>query len=163
MKITKALVAEHGFYSGTFDAIEGLLPRLTQAAEVRVLARLLLAMSERHRETESDLVFAALEHMLHHHAPAIERGPLEEIHEKDEEIVAGLKAVQAAHTLPEARRGLRQQLRALRAHLRAEERTVYPLLEQTLRKESLEALGQAWLERYPLQLAVADSPEAAPV
>jgi hemerythrin-like domain-containing protein len=153
MKITSALVAEHGFYSGMFDAIDRLLPGLTEAAEVRLLARLLLAMSERHREMENDLVFAALEHMLHHRAPARQRTPLQQIRVKDEEIVAGLEAVEAAPTLPEARRRLRQQLSALRAHLQAEEQTLYPLLEQTLHEESLETLGQAWLERYPARYA----------
>jgi hemerythrin-like domain-containing protein len=55
--------------------------------------------------------------------------------------------VHTANTCAEARRLLKVTLMGTREHFRAEERSVFPLIEKALREETLAELGQNWLQR----------------
>jgi len=140
MKITDALVAEHNTFLIVFDQIERVLPSLTTPTEIRTMARIVEGLLESHAETETNLAYRALDHVLAH------KGELRRMHQDHHEIDDRLRKVHTVQTCAEARRLLKSALLASREHFQLEERSVFPLLEKALRKETLESLGRSWLE-----------------
>jgi len=145
MKITEALVAEHNTFLLVFDQIERVLPSLGTPAELRTMASIVEGLLESHARTETNLAYLALDHVLAHN------GELKRMHQDHHEIDDRLRRVHTAKTCAEARRLLKVALLASREHFQLEERNVFPLLERALRKETLRALGQDWLERSTTQ------------
>ena len=141
MKITEALVAEHTIFLGVFDQIERALPSLTTPVEVMTMARIVEGLLEGHAKTETDLAYLALDHVQQHN------GELSHMYQDHEEIDDRLRQVQKANTCAQARRLLKSAIAASREHFRAEERSVFPLLERVLQEETLAELGQDWLRR----------------
>lgn len=141
MKITEALVAEHNTFLTVFDQIERVLPSLATPSEIRTMASIVEGLLESHAETETDLAYRALDHVLAH------KGELQRMHQDHREIDDRLRKVHTAGTCAEARRLLKSALLASREHFHLEERSVFPLLEKVLRKETIETLGRSWLER----------------
>ena len=88
MKITEALITEHRVFLSVFDQIERVLPRLTTLAEVKALAGVIEGLLEDHAETETNLAFLALDHVMHH------KGQLDRLHAEHHEIDASLHQVQ---------------------------------------------------------------------
>jgi hypothetical protein len=142
MKITDALIAEHVAFSGVFDQIERLLPKAQTVDEVKLLGSLVEGLLGGHAETEQDLAYAAVDHVLE------DKNQLRRMHQDHQEIDAHLNRVQAATDLVEGQRLLRAAVKASRKHFRSEERTVFPLINQVLRSEMLAELGDAWMQRY---------------
>ena len=141
MKITETLVAEHRIFLRVFDQIDRLLPRMRTVTEVRRWASLVEELLMDHGTTETELAFPALDHMLQ------DKGRLQRLHQEHQEIDAGLREVQAAPTLAEARRRLEVALLMSRNHFRFEERFVFPLFEELLQAGTLAELGADWFER----------------
>jgi len=141
MKITEALIAEHNIYLEVFDQIKRVLPSLTSPLEVKTMANIVEGLLQHHAETETNLAYLALDHVLH------DQGELGRMHQDHHEIDARLKKVRAAKTCAEARRLLKSVLLASREHFQLEERSVFPLLEEALQAETLVELGRAWLQR----------------
>jgi iron-sulfur cluster repair protein YtfE (RIC family) len=141
MKITEALTAEHTIFLLVFDQIESVLPSLATPSEVRTMARIVEGLLENHAKTETNLAYLALDHMLEHH------GELKRMHQDHHEIDDRLRKVHTANTCAEARRLLKAAIVASREHFRAEERMVFPMLEKSLAKETLLALGAGWVKR----------------
>ena len=141
MKITEALVAEHTIFLGVFDQIERALPSLNTPAEVGTMARIVEGMLEGHAKTETDLAYLALDHVLAHN------GELKRMHQEHQEIDDRLRKVHTAQTCAEGRRLLKAAILASREHFRGEERSVFPLLERSLREETLSELGSTWMHR----------------
>jgi hypothetical protein len=142
MKITEALITEHRVFLSVFGQIERVLPRLTTLAEVKVLASIIEGLLEDHAETEMNLAYLALDHVMHN------QGQLDRLHEEHDEIDASLHQVQKAGSCAEARRLLRAAIRASRDHFGFEEQSVIPLLEVVLRSETLIGLGATWAQRF---------------
>ena len=92
-------------------------------------------------QAETDLAYLALDHVLEHN------GELKRMHQEHQEIDDHLRKVHTAKTCAEARRLLKSALTTSREHFRGEERHVFPLLEKSLRPETLAALGKHWLQR----------------
>ena len=141
MKITEALVAEHTIFLSVFDQIERVLPSLATPAEVRTMAGIVEGLLEGHAKTETNLAYLALDHVLEHN------GELKRMHQDHHEIDDRLRKVRTAKTCAEARRLLKSAIVASREHFRGEERSVFPLLEKVLQKETLTELGKSWLQR----------------
>lgn len=144
MKITEALVAEHTIFLGVFDQIERVLPSLTTPMEVVTMARMIEGLLETHAQTETNLAYSALDHVLEHN------GELKRMHQDHHEIDAQLQEVHTAGTVAQARRLLKTAITISREHFHAEERSVFPLLEKVLQAETLTELGQNWLQRKPV-------------
>jgi len=140
-RITEALTTEHAVFTTVFDQIERALPGVETLGEAKRLAGLVEALLHSHSETETDLAYVALDHMLDH------RGELDELHEDHQEIDIRLKRIQSANDCGEARRLLKAALRASREHFLREERTVFPLIDRVLSQEALTALGGLWAQR----------------
>jgi hemerythrin-like domain-containing protein len=141
MKITEALVAEHIIFLNVFDQIERVLPSLATPAEVRTMARIVEGLLEAHAKTETNLAYLALDHVVE------DNGELKSMHQDHHEIDDRLTKVRSASTCAQARRLLKSAITASREHFRAEERSVFPLLERTLQEETLTELTKKWMQR----------------
>ena len=141
MKITDALITEHTIYLGVFDQIERVLPSLTSPAEIRTMGMIIEGMLRGHADKEANLAYLALDHVL------AEKGPLDRMHHDHHEIDSRLRKLQTTNSCAEARRLLQTSLAACREHFQLEERVLFPLLERSLKEETLTDLGSTWLER----------------
>lgn len=140
MMITDALRTEHTIYLGVFDEIEQVLPSLTTAAEVRTMARIIEGLLQNHAKREADLAYLALDHVL------ANDGELDRMHQEHEEMDGRLRKVHLAKTVAEGRRLLKSAIGSSREHFRMEEKYVFPLLERTLKPETLVELGRQWVD-----------------
>jgi hemerythrin-like domain-containing protein len=140
--ITNTLIMEHAVFSAVFDQIEAVLPRLNSAQEVKVLATVVEGLLTRHAETEKNLAYAALDHVLE------QKGELRRMHQDHEEIDNRFERVHGATELAPALRLFKKAIAASREHFRREEKSVFPLLEQILPGEALGDLGETWLKEY---------------
>ena len=141
MRITEALVAEHTIFLKVFDQIERVLPSLATPAEVQTMASIVEGLLEGHAKTETNLAYLALDHVMEH------KGELKRMHQDHDEIDDRLRKVHSASSCAQARRLLKSAIAASREHFRAEERSVFPLLERTLQEETLTELGRDWMQR----------------
>jgi hemerythrin-like domain-containing protein len=105
------------------------------------MASIVEGLLEGHAKTETDLAYLALDHVL------AQNGELKRMHQDHHEIDDRLRKVHTARTCAEARRLLKSAIQASREHFRGEERSVFPLLEQALRKDTLIDLGKNWMRR----------------
>jgi hemerythrin-like domain-containing protein len=149
MRITEALVAEHTVFLNVFEQIERVLPSLTTPTEVQTMAGIVQGLLESHAKTETDLAYLALDHVMEHN------GELKRMNQDHHEIDDRLRKVHAAGTCAQARRLLKSAIKASREHFRAEERSVFPLLERTLQEETLSGLGETWMQRQTSSAAPA--------
>jgi len=140
--IIETLVMEHVVFRTVFDEIERVLPGLNSTQEVTVLSTVVEGVLGRHAETETDLAYAALDHVL------AEKGELDHLYQDHQEIDHNFKRVHGARSLAEAQRLLKKALAASREHFQREERVVFPLLERVLPGETLIDLGETWLQEY---------------
>lgn len=140
--ITQLLVVEHAVFLALFDQIDAALDGAETAGEANRLARIVEGVLRRHGESEAELAYAALDQML------AERGELQELHQDHREIDENLRRATTSRDLAAARDLLRRALKMARAHLRREERSVFPLFERVFSRESLEALGGAHLRGH---------------
>jgi hemerythrin-like domain-containing protein len=142
MTLTEILIIEHRIFNRVFDQVEKVLPNLATPQEGRLLAQLITGMLQAHAATETDLAYITLDHVLQ------DEGALQRMHHDHQELDAGLERVQSAATCAEVRRLLRQAIHASREHFKAEERSVFPLMERKLQTETLTQLAAA-LEKSP--------------
>ena len=141
MKITEALFAEHLVFHNMFDQIEGMVPKLETLAQVQSVAKLMEALLKAHSDTEDDLFMGPLEHCFE------QIGQRESFHEEHVEIDENLKMIQKASQLGRAQQLLLAAVGYSRRHFDREERIVFPLAERVLKAETLEALGQTWMDQ----------------
>jgi len=141
MKITEALFAEHLVFHNLFDHIESTVPNLKSVAEIKALAAVMEAMLRAHSQTEDDLFIGPLEHCFE------QIGQRDGFLQEHQEIDENLHRVSEAARADQARRLLLQAVRYSRAHFDKEERVVFPMAERLLKAETLEGLGQAWMEQ----------------
>ena len=139
--ITKVLRMEHAVFCNVFDQVERVLSVTRPAAEVHLLASVVEGLLAGHGETEANLAYSALDHSL------ADRGALKQLYQDHHEIDDHFKRIHRVNDPALALRLLQKALAATREHFRREEKTVFPLLEKTLRPETLWALGGEWTER----------------
>lgn len=141
MKITDILTIEHAVFRAMFNEIEGTLLRSATVVEIRLLARTMTALLRSHGESEQNLAYTALDHMLK------EKGQLNRLYTEHREMDTRFEQTQAANDFAEASRLLRSAMTMSREHFRYEEQTLFPLINDILQDESLEKLGEAWKQR----------------
>lgn len=141
MKITEALLAEHLVFHSMFDQIEAQAPLLKSLAEVKVMAGLIEVMLKAHSDTEDELFLGPLEHCFE------QMGQRDSFLEEHDEMNHGLRMVQDATRIVEAKRLLLGAVAHSRRHFEREERIVFPLAEQVLKEATLSELGQAWMDQ----------------
>ncbi|MFO1475849.1 MAG: hemerythrin domain-containing protein [Verrucomicrobiota bacterium] len=137
--ITEVLTVEHRVLCELFRHVESLANDAESVAEIGRWAALLERLLRNHADTENSLAYAALDHTL------AQRGRLKQLFQDHHEIDAALRRVPEARTPAQARRLLARALQASRDHFRHEEEQVFPLMQSTLREETLGRLGQTRL------------------
>ena len=142
--ITKALIMEHAVFSGVFDEIEQILAGSPSAPEVKVLASVVEGLLRGHGETETNLAYAALDHVL------ADKEALHRLYQDHHEIDDHFKRIHRAPDAAEAQRLLKKALAATREHFRREEKSVFPMLDQTLQPHTLRTLAQKWTRAYSI-------------
>jgi hemerythrin-like domain-containing protein len=141
MKITEILTTEHAVFCAMFDQIERALSTLKSSAEVKALAGLLETLLRGHGETEQDLAYGPLDHLLK------EKKQLSRLFSDHREMDSRMKEVQATGDPAQARRLLEAAMVMSREHFRYEEQTLFPLVEKVLKHDSLEKLGDAYMQK----------------
>ena len=142
MRLTDILTIEHALFRTMFDQIEQTLPGLTTFTEIQPLARMMSSLLRGHGETEQNLLYAALDHMLK------EKGQINRLYTEHREMDTRFEQTQAANEFLKASRLLRSAIAMSREHFRYEEQTLFPLINDILQDESLEKLGDAWKQRH---------------
>lgn len=167
MKITDALLGEHGILYVLMDACQAALdghapsgsaagPWRSGAANgppgpeaVATVTRLLRAALPAHARIENELL---LDEAARRRTPA-DRGPLDvmrEEHDLIEELLDEAGASLEEGESERCRALLAEAMRTARDHFRKEEVAAFPAAERLLGEETLRELGRAWAERRGL-------------
>lgn len=142
MRITDALLGEHGVFYAQFEHLAEALPRTRNVEEVHSLAAFLAAALGPHAHLEDELLFSALEPYL-----GTAGGPLRVMRSEHDEIEGALDRVQQVHELEAARNLVRRALTVAREHFAKEEHVLFPMAAQFLGDNRLAELGAAWAQR----------------
>ena len=138
MKITDALLGEHGVIYAVFDHLERELPNLETLGDVQRAGSMLKDVLGSHAGIENDLLFPALDPHL---GPA---GPLTVMRGEREEFEGTLGRIAAATTREDAAAGIRHIIEVARDHFAKEERILFGMAQQALAADELEQLAERW-------------------
>lgn len=160
MKITDALVGEHGVLYAQFD----LLEQTAETANLEVIkaqGALLLAGLVTHAHLENEVLFPAMENIMGEEGPThvfrmehtqIE-GWLEQLQEIRElmrahdEIEGALARLPQTNDVTQAQRLVSDTLHLAREHFGKEEVMLFQMAENMLEPRALEELGAEWAQR----------------
>jgi regulator of cell morphogenesis and NO signaling len=138
MKITDALLGEHGVFYAQFDYLEKVVPVAETLAQLQSPAALVAAALETHARLEDELLFSALDpHMG-------QMGPLTVMRMEHDEIENILARVQEVQDLVETQRLVLNVIQVARDHFAKEEQILFPAADHMLGLESLAQLGKRW-------------------
>ncbi len=146
MRITDALLGEHGVFYAQFNACEELI-ETADADAVRRAAALIASALKPHAQLEDELLFD----------PLVERADREldifPLMEQEHAMIADLlDQIQRTRTVVEARELLLEAIDLARVHFMKEERIAFPRAEQELDETELLRLGRQWSERRGVTL-----------
>jgi iron-sulfur cluster repair protein YtfE (RIC family) len=141
MKITKALLGEHGVFYAQFDHIESSVTSDMTLPEMLSQAALLEAGLAGHAQIEEELLFQKLDPVLGG------GGPLAVMRMEHQEIEDTLMKLPDRESDEEVRKLLLHLVEVARGHFAKEEQILFPLAEQTLPSEQLISLGSEWAKR----------------
>ena len=153
MRITAALLGEHGVLYGLFAALEETLPQVEDQAEAQRWAGLLGKVLTSHAQLENEILFPAVERQL---GPI---GPLTVMRMEHEEIEETLGQALQVETPKEVRRLVQHVLQVAREHFAKEEHVLFPLADRALDEGTLEDLAYDWAERR--RVAVTEQRESS--
>ncbi len=138
MRLTDALLGEHGAFNAMFSTIETLADTSGELAQIEGALAALAAEVSSHATLEEELLLPAL-------APLLEDDELiAEIRADHREIRAGLERIEDARDVQQAVDAVRLAFEVARRHFQKEEEILYPLTQQVLDEEALTRLGEAW-------------------
>lgn len=147
MKITDALLGEHGAFYAQFDRLEEQLPGCRDVAEVREQAALLASALVSHARLEDELLFAAMA------VAGADAGLLDAMETEHGDIADRLSRAQGTADAALARRELLEAVSLARDHFAREERLAFPLAGELLGAPALMELGAAWAGRRDVFVA----------
>lgn len=142
MKITDALLGEHGVFHVELDHLERAVPEAAAIEQVHAQAALLAASLGTHAGLEDELLFAALEPYL-----GSEAGPLAVMRMEHDEIEHSLQRLPEIQNLSEAQGLLLHLVQVAQDHFTKEEHVLFPMAQQMLDAPTLVRLGADWAER----------------
>ena len=148
MKITDALLGEHGVFYSQFNQLEQVVPTLTDVALIQTSAALLAAGLASHAHLENELLFKALEPHL-----GTGMGPLAVMRMEHNEIETNLARMPEVKAVDEARELVLHIVEVARQHFAKEENILYPAARQVLDEETLTQLGLQWAQQRHVTLA----------
>ena len=138
MKLTDALIGEHGAFFALFDTIEEMAGAVGDVAQIESASAALAAEIRSHARLEEKLLFPALEP---HEGSSVLFAKMRAEHER---IRRGLQRIENARDINEALEAVSQTLIIVRAHFQNEENILYAFAEKVLDDETLSQLGEAW-------------------
>jgi hemerythrin-like domain-containing protein len=141
MKITDALLGEHGAFYAQFDRLEETIPHTTSVGEVREQAALLAAALVSHAQLEDTLLFERMR------SAGGDEGLLSTMEAEHTEIAGLLTRAQGSQDVSAARDDLLEAVTLARDHFAKEEQIAFPLAESILGAAGLTALGARWSAR----------------
>lgn len=140
MKITDALLGEHGVFYRMFDMVERLAQSAASAADVRPAVSLLTDALISHARLENDVLFAAIRDAGHDIPPLM---VMEAEHAEIEDQFHRLLRLDSVEHL---RQELQAAILLTCEHFAKEEEVLFPIAEQLL-GDQLAALGQIWADQ----------------
>lgn len=147
MKITDALLGEHGALYAIFDHVrETALAAGAGLDELHRAAALLESVLASHARIEEDMLFPALERHLGGD------GPLAVMRHEHRLIEDRLQAARDGTDPAAVRNALTALLDLTRSHFRKEEQVLFAMAQRYLDAGSLDALGDDWSARRGVAL-----------
>lgn len=140
MKLTDALLGEHGVLYALFDRIEAVAATATSVAQIQEATAALSAVILSHANLEEELLFPALETYMG------TTGPLAVMRSEHDEIEDALRQVEEARELDDGADCVARALNIARDHFQKEEEVLFSMARQTLDEETQIRLGKAWAE-----------------
>ncbi|MFQ5567320.1 MAG: hemerythrin domain-containing protein [Paracoccaceae bacterium] len=141
MKLTDALLGEHGAFYVLFDQIERIAAIEGPLAQIRGATTVLGAMVDSHATLEDELLFSALEPHL-----GTGDGPLAVMRAEHQEMARLLEQIEDAADADQIILWVEQALSAARGHFQKEEQILFPMAQGLLGDAALIRLGRAWAE-----------------
>lgn len=139
MKLTDALLGEHGAFYALFDNVEELAASAGRVAQIQGAITVLETMILWHATLEEQLLFTAL-------APHLEKGSdlIATLNAEHKEMEVLLGRIEDAEGVHDATRWVERALSSARSHFKKEEEVIFPLAQKFLSDETLERLGLEW-------------------
>ena len=141
MKITDALLGEHGVFYGLMRHVEETAPLWEDTRETRAAAAMLVSVLKTHADLEDEILFHLLEPDL-----GTQNSILSILRIQHEEIEVTLAKVLETDLPRRARELLLRTLDLIRDHFEREERDLFPAAERLLDSDQLIRLGAQWAE-----------------
>ncbi len=148
MRITEALLGEHGAMYPTLDLIEQTT-RFAHLDELKTRVACLRSALSSHARIEDELLKPAIEVWLPPPALTADGAAAPPDHEI---IDSGLTKVLAATEVEDARESLLDTLATTRAHFLKEETIIFGIATRELSEELQERLGTEWARRRGITL-----------
>ena len=140
MKLTDALLGEHGIFYALFDHVEAVAADSGAVAQVQSAIAVLTALISSHAALEERLLFPALEAHLG------KNGPLAQMRAEHMEMERVLTRIEDAGDIEEAAGWVEQALSLARSHFHKEELVIFRMAEQFLDEETQTQLGRVYAE-----------------
>jgi len=148
MKVTEALLGEHGVFYVQFDHLEQTLPAVTSLDWVKAQAALIQSAISTHAQLEDELLFSAIDNHLG------QGGPVAVMRMEHEEIESTLNAIPEIQDVELICSLVLRAIHVARQHFMKEEQILFPLADQVLGSEQLHALGERWAERRRVDVRI---------
>ena len=156
MKITDALLGEHGVIHQVFARAEEALGRARHVDEARAIIGFVDDVLRSHAKVEDDLLFPALETAI----GAI--GPMAVMRMEHQEIEEALDDAAGAEDLEDAIVAVTRAIEVARPHFHKEEIVLFRLAVEAIPAAELERLGRLWGERRKIELPDPSGPDPKP-
>jgi len=137
MKITDALLGEHGLFYAYFDILAERINAADHGA-ARTLANALDTLLRSHAKAEEDLLFPAMEGQMG------EVGPLAMMRQEHQEIDRLLDEIAGATDDSDVAPLLGELLELIYSHFHKEEAVLFHMAEQFLDEATLLEMGRRW-------------------
>ena len=147
MKLTDALLGEHGIFYALFDQIEATAAAAANITQAQETAAAVGAVLRTHAKLEEDLLFPALEPLLG------AEGLLTVMRDEHTEIEQALQQIADISDPDDAVAAIAQALDLVRDHFQKEEEVLFPEAEQMLDEDTHIRLGKAWAEARRVTIA----------
>ncbi len=147
VKLTDALLGEHGVFYALFDQIEAVTAAATSVAQIQGAMVAVNAVILSHADLEEELLFPALETHLG------KTGPLAVMRTEHDEIEHALRQIEEARNLDDGANCVARALNILRDHFQKEEEVLFSIARQMLDEETQIRLGKAWAEARRVLIA----------
>lgn len=138
MKLTDALLGEHGVFYAMFDSLEQAAAVARTPKEISAATEVVGVALLSHSAIEDELLFPALERV------AGKLPPVEVMRHQHQEIERLAVAIGTAPDVEAARRAVRALLDVTREHFMKEEAVLFPMAAQAIDDATFEQLGVRW-------------------